>query len=224
MILIVKNATLEGPGLIGEILEKHNIEYKIFDLESGDGFPNPENYDAVIVLGGPDSATDNTFKIVQEISQIKHCLNIKKPYLGICLGMQLMVKANGGEIDDCEAEIGWGFDIDLTDAGKQDPLFEGLNETLPVFQLHGETVKLTNETLLATSDVEVQAIKLGNAYGIQGHLELNQEMFELWMKKDPDLIDLDYEKQMAQYHHLKFKYEETGRKLITNWLKISKIV
>lgn len=229
-ILIIKNVTAEGAGMCEEILQSRQIAYEIIDLEKAQLFPAPENYSAVIVCGGPDSANDETPKIQEELSRIKEILALKIPYLGICLGLQTLVKAAGGRVMESPIkEIGFrdpennNFTIELTPAGQDDPLFAGLNNNFPVFQLHGETVELTPDiTLLGTGKFcpnQIVHVAPGQ-YGLQCHFELTKEMFELWLQEDPDLKLLDPVQVRADYEAIKEKYEKVGRRLFENFLEI----
>jgi len=97
-ILIVKNNINEGPGMLEGILLQRAIKYTIIDLDKGQLIPPVEEYTAMVVLGGPDSANDNNEKMRHELAAIKKCIQLKKPYLGICLGLQTLVKAAGGQV------------------------------------------------------------------------------------------------------------------------------
>src|SRR5437868_5153250 len=97
-LLIVKNVSHEGPGLLDGIISEAGIAATVIDLDRGEAFPDPTPYKALIVLGGPDSANDDTPKMTHELSQIKVALEAQIPYLGICLGMQTLVKAAGGQV------------------------------------------------------------------------------------------------------------------------------
>ena len=72
--LIVKNITREGPGLLEELLDSYNFGYDIVDLDKGESFPDPSDYSAVIVMGGPDSANDTTPKMREELKRIKEAI------------------------------------------------------------------------------------------------------------------------------------------------------
>lgn len=229
-ILIIKNVTAEGAGTLEEILKSRQLAYEIIDLEKGEPFPSPENYSAVIVCGGPDSANDDTPKIKEELFRIKQILDLKIPYLGICLGLQTLVKAAGGKILKSPVkEVGFrdpennNFTIELTPEGQTDPIFAGLNNNFPVFQLHGETVELTpGITLLGTGKFcpnQIVRIFPGQ-YGLQCHFELTEAMFELWLREDPDLMLLDPVQVRADYESIKEEYEKVGKRLFENFLKI----
>jgi GMP synthase-like glutamine amidotransferase len=227
-ILIIKNVTAEGAGMLEDILKVRQIAYEIIDLEKAQPIPAPQNYQAVIVCGGPDSANDETPKIKEELASIKQILDLGIPYLGICLGLQTLVKAAGGKVMESPIkEIGFrdpedkSFTIELTPEGQADPLFKGLSNVFKVFQLHGETVELTPAmTLLGVGKFcPNQIVRVAPAqYGLQCHFELTREMFELWLNEDPDLKALDTEKVRADYEEIKGEYEKVGKKLFENWL------
>jgi len=230
-ILILKNETREGPGILGELINELRISNTVIDLHKGKVPANIENYGAVIVLGGPDSANDQTDKMTEELEFIRKILELGIPYLGICLGLQVMVKAAGGKVvkspvkevgfRDCNGDL---FSVELTQEGRHDALFSGLENSFTVFHLHGETVELNNKmTLLGTGKhYRNQIVRVGeNAYGIQCHFELTEEMFELWLKEDADLLALDPAALRRDLAELKEKYNSTGRKLFTSFLGIA---
>lgn len=230
-ILILKNITREGPGLLEEILKEQNIIYKVVDLTKDEKFPPPENYGAVAILGGPDSANDETVKMQEERNFVKTVLDNNIPYIGICLGLQILVKVAGGAVYKSPfKEIGFRdheshpFEvIMLTHVGEHDPLFEEMGENFRVFQLHGETVKLTPEMkqLAIGRLVKNQVVKIGEkAYGIQCHFELTPEMFEAWISEDPDLLKLDRNMLRSEFQAIQQEYNRVGRQLFKNFLKI----
>jgi GMP synthase-like glutamine amidotransferase len=232
-ILIIKNSTTEGPGLLEVLLRERKTGYSIIDLDSGDKLPPIDNQRAVVVLGGPDSANDENEKMRVELEFIRRILAVKIPYLGICLGLQTLVKAAGGTVIKSPVkEMGFRdpennlFTVDLTAEGRKDPLFNGLGNALYVFHLHGETIELVEGmTLLASGKFcRNQVVRVGeNAYGIQCHFELTGEMFEEWINTDRDLIRLDRRQLKKDYKFIEKDYIETGRLLLQNFLSIAGI-
>ena len=230
-ILIVKNITEEGPGLLEVLLNDLGIAYHVADLHQGHRFPSVENYAAIVVLGGPDSANDVNEKMENELSCIREAIFRNIPYLGICLGLQTLVKAAGGQVlkslmkeGGFTGPDGNRFSVELTEKGKQDPLFKGLEHSFNVFHLHGETVELTMDcTLLAVGKFcRNQIVRVGtHAYGIQCHFELTPEMFEIWINEDPDLLKLDKEVLRSDFETIKTNYTRVGRQLFQNFLKIA---
>ncbi|HET6559861.1 MAG TPA: type 1 glutamine amidotransferase [Prolixibacteraceae bacterium] len=230
-ILIVKNSTEEGPGLLEDLLIERGISYRIADLQKGEPFPSVENYKAIVVLGGPDSANDENQKMATEQQRIREILAARIPYLGICLGLQTLVKAAGGKVVQSPLkEVGFRgpdgdyFSVELTPEGMHDRLFKGLGHSLMVFHLHGETVDLTaHMTLLGAGKFcRNQIVKIGdNAYGLQCHFELTEPMFESWISEDPDLLQLESNALRADLKIIKDAYSQTGRQLFLNFLEIA---
>lgn len=238
-VLIVQNITREGPGLLGRLLHEVAVDYDIVNLDKGDLFPDPTHYAALVLLGGPDSANDKTAKMQAELKQVKKAFDAGVPYLGICLGLQVGVKVMGGEVVKSPVkEIGLSTpegvpysvsltNLALTTLGKKDPLFVGLRNHFRVFQLHGETVELTeNMQLLAIGqDCPNQIVKFRrNAYGIQSHFELTREMLAEWLKADPDLNPLGEQKVMAEFDAIEEVYTITGLSLLRNFLHVADLI
>lgn len=230
-ILIIQNITREGPGILSQIISNKNIEFDLIDLSTEGIIPDISKYAALIVLGGPDSANDNDSKMSSELELIKKSRELKIPYLGICLGLQTLVKTMGGAIRKNEVpEVGFKepngnpYFITLTSEGKSDPIFEGLGEKFRVFHLHGETVDLTSDMiLLGTGETcKNQIVKIGeNAYGLQCHFELTEEMLNVWLAQDPDLLKLNKEEVIKDWKEIKEEYINTGKTLFNNFFKIA---
>ena len=230
-ILIVKNVPREGAGLIEEVLREEAVAFDIIDLDEGAVWPDVTRYRALIVLGGPDSANDDTPKMTQELQHVRTALDAKIPYLGICLGLQVLVKAGGGGVVKSPLkEVGFRdpenhvFDVALSDEGREDPLFRDIQSPFHVFQLHGETVEPT--ALMVVLGVgrycRNQVVRVApNAYGVQFHNELTPEMFEAWCTEDEDLRRLDREQLRTEYSALKDDLEKTGKQLIRNFLRLT---
>ncbi len=237
-VLIVQNITHEGPGLIARMLEEVAVPYDIVDLSKGEVFPDPTSYKALIVMGGPDSANDMTDKIQAELQQVKRALDANIPYLGICLGLQLAIKANGGKVVKGVKEIGLRnaegvpyhvslTEIALTTSGKKDALFLGLRNDFRVFQLHGETVELLDDMkLLATGrECRNQIVTIQpKAYGIQSHFELTMEMLKEWLTVDEDLSKLDKQHVIDEFASIEEVYTLVGLSIFRNFLHIAGIL
>jgi GMP synthase-like glutamine amidotransferase len=121
----------------------------------------------------------------QEDLFIKESIQRGKTVLGICLGAQLIAKALGAKVTKAPVkEIGW-YDVSLTKVGSHDPLFSRFPKSFPAFQWHEDTFDIPSAgKLIITSDlVPHQAFRYGeNAYGLQFHLEVTEQMIRDWMK------------------------------------------
>ncbi len=232
-ILIVKNITRETAAGMQPLIQAHHDSFDVVDLDLGQSFPDPREYRAVIVLGGPDSANDQTEKMQQEIVRVQEVLAAGIPYLGICLGLQVLVKAAGGEVvkSSCK-EVGFRdpqgefFTVELTDSGRRDVLLKGVSPVFKTFELHGEMVQLTSsmELLGKGRFCEVQIVKVAErAYGFQCHFEATWEWLQLLLQKDPDLRRLDPEAVGADYVAIQSEYQQTATQIVQNFLAMAGI-
>ena len=230
-IWFVKNMTHEAAGSLSLIAAKEKIPYELADLHQGDPFPAVIPGQAVVVLGGPDSANDTTPKILKELEALRKCLRDGIPCLGICLGLQLLVKAAGGtvfrnpvpEIGFRDSGGGW-FEMEKTADGKKDPLLAEIPDPCKVFQLHGEAVSLTSSmTCLARGrDCENQIVKIQErVYGIQGHVELSERMFEDWLEADGALRKRNARELRRDFAVVRRDLEQSSEVLFKNFLRIS---
>jgi GMP synthase-like glutamine amidotransferase len=227
--LIVQNIAREKPGIIGSMLAENGISSQIIDADSDAELPEPTGYSAVIILGGPDSANDDTLKIRRQLAFAKNAVAGNIPYLGICLGMQILVRGCGGSVRQHTAkEIGWRdpqarFNaMSLTANGKRDRLFKNVPNELKVFQLHSETVELTNGMALLAEGAfcRNQAVRVGRrAYGFQGHLELTEEMLWQWLAEEPDLAGMDKAAILSDFKMISMEYALSARRIFGNFLK-----
>lgn len=230
-VLIVQNTISERPGLIQKVLQERGIPYQIANIELGDSFPELSEFKATIILGGPDSANDQTIKMIGEINKIREILSKNMPYLGICLGMQALVKAYDGKVFKSPVkETGFRgpdgefFKINLTEMGKEDPFLDGVKPEVNIFQLHSETVEIHDKVSLLGEGqfCRNQIVKVGNnGYGVQGHFELTEPLFNIWLNEDPDLSALDRQRLISDFQLCKDNYEKTGRTIFNNFLKIA---
>lgn len=230
-LLIIQNISREGPGLLARTLKNEGLAFDAVDLDMGQPLPKPNGYKAAVILGGPNSANDDTVKMNNELAFIQQVLDLQIPYLGICLGLQTLVKAAGGKVlPSAIKEVGFinpsgdQHTVTKTEVGRTDPLLSGLPSKLNVFQLHGETVELTPSMIvLATGKFcRNQIVRVADkAYGIQSHFELTQEMLATWAAQDPDLIPLGNDKLQADFAAIEQSYAAIGEVLFKNFLNIA---
>jgi len=186
-VLIAKHVDVEGPGLIEDCLQQAKIPHQVLSLVSGSSLPKLDHFTHIVILGGPMSVyEEDRYPFLREEDLfIKEAIQRGKSILGICLGAQLIAKALGARVYKAPVkEIGW-HDVSLTRIGSVDPFFSQLPKTFSVFQWHEDTFEIPHSAILiATSSlVPYQAFRYGdNAYGLQFHLEVTQEMIRGWME------------------------------------------
>jgi GMP synthase (glutamine-hydrolysing) len=133
------------------------------------------------MFGGPMSANDGEEFVRRETEWLKVPLSENRPFLGICLGAQMLVNHLGGKVEghgEGLVEIGW-YPIKATEAGEALMKWPDM-----VYQFHREGFSLPKDaTLLATAETYPnQAFRYGeNAWGIQFHAELTQMMMQRWV-------------------------------------------
>ena len=182
-VLIILHQELSSPGRIGRLLR--NLGYPLDIRRPRFGDPLPDSLDAhagAIVFGGPMSANDPDPFIAREIKWIEVALREEAPFLGICLGAQMLARALGQRVDphpDDHVEMGY-YPIWPTDDG--DAL---LTEPFPrwVYHWHSEGFRLPAGavSLARGEDFECQAFRHGpRAFGLQFHPEVTYAMICRW--------------------------------------------
>ncbi len=222
MVLIVQYNTIETAGYFIKILQKYGVDYNIIDLEKGDKLPKNFTHSHLICMGGYDSVYDDIFRINTEMEFIRESIDKNIPYFGVCLGAQFLAKIANAEVCRCEKGE-HGFKEYKNFIIKDDPIFYGFDKSeFHNFHIHNDCIK-TNEHLVQLckgNDYDVQMIKFkDNCYGIQGHIEIEEDKLQIWLKADKDLKKLDYELELKRYHQLKNELESTAEIFISNFLK-----
>ena len=98
-------------------------------LQSGEKIPNPDNFNTLIMMGGPMSVNEDEIYpyIKEEEKLVRDFISKGKKILGVCLGAQIMAKALGAKVyTGPQKEIGWYY-IDLTEEGMKDLLMKSLS-------------------------------------------------------------------------------------------------
>ncbi|MDA9981449.1 type 1 glutamine amidotransferase [Gammaproteobacteria bacterium] len=186
-ILVLQHIAIEHPGIFRSFLMKDGITWQAVQLDAGEPIPALDGYDALWVMGGPMDVwqKEQYSWLAPEVSVIGEAVvDRKMPYLGLCLGHQLLAEALGGRVGPSDRpEIGI-LDVGLTDSGKRNPLFEGLPHTFRCLQWHSaEVVEAPAgiDVLASTEACRVQAISVnGNALGLQYHVEITGQTVPEW--------------------------------------------
>jgi hypothetical protein len=163
--LVFQHIAVEHPGIFRELMRKDGIVWDTVELDAGEPIPALSAYDALLVFGGPMD-------------------DMRRPFLGVCLGHQLLAAALGGIVGRmARPEVGV-VSLRLTPAGRADPLFRGLAQPMTCVQWHGAEVKHLPEhasVLVENEACPIQAMRVyDHAYGLQYHIEVDERTIDEW--------------------------------------------
>lgn len=233
--LVLQHFHENPPGRVGNLLDKHAIPYHLIHVGQ-DTLPNPSEYGAIIVLGGTQHLYNRSsypYAVHEEI-YIQRAIQQRVPYLGMCLGGQLLANTFKAPIRKLPKEHIGFLKIHFTEAGQKDPLYHGLPGYQQAFQWHEDCFELPLGAveLAYHQDGANQAFRyLDHAYGLQYHIELTEDMLDLWLH-DPTLkkefIDEygieQYQKTEREAVELYPTYASHATTLVENFLHISKLI
>jgi GMP synthase (glutamine-hydrolysing) len=184
--------------------------------------PRPlDSYDAVLVFGGavhPDQDGRYTW-LRDEVEWLQGVLSRRVPTLGICLGSQLVARAAGTWVRPLEEpEVGW-YEVELTEAGAEDPVLSALPRRFEAFQWHHYEHGLPDGAVpLARNSACLQGFRLGEAcWGVQFHPEVTEPQLERWIGDESDL-PTDRERLRAETRERIGSWNELGRRLCRSFL------
>ena len=185
-ILIVLHQEHSTPGRVGRLLRERGHRLDIRRPRYGDPLPDTlEHHAGAVIFGGPMSANDPDDFVKAEIDWLDVPLREAKPYLGLCLGAQMLAKHLGGRVwvhPEGRAEIGY-YPLVPTEAGEALGDTWGIRWPSHVYHWHREGFDCPPgaDTLATGDDFPTQAIRVGpSAFGFQFHPEVTHAMICRW--------------------------------------------
>jgi len=188
-VIILQHIKIEDPGYIKDLMLKDGVSLSTIELDEGEKIPNNLSvYDAMFCMGGPmDTWMEKDYPwLVDEKKKIKEfVVDLQKPYLGFCLGCQLLGEVIGGNVVKSNyPEIGM-LNINFLGSKNDDLLFSKFPDNITTLQWHSYEVQdLENidVTLIASSpETKYQIFRYKNhAYGIQFHIEVKKTTVGEW--------------------------------------------
>lgn len=184
-VLVLQHIACEPPGVYEDVLRDRGCTLHRVELDEGELLPDWREFDAIVAMGGPMSVNDDAELpwLSTEKRAIGDAVRSGTAYFGACLGVQLLAASLGAAVyPGPSPEVGI-LPVTLTDAGRDDPVFQGLPAEFLTLQWHGDTFDLPHGAVaLAGSPAYAnQAFSWGErAYGIQFHLEVDSQLAHEW--------------------------------------------
>ena len=227
MLHIIQNDPQVPPGNIAENLAAAGIMYVVHHPYTGDPLPEVRDVSALIVMGGAMGAgDDDRHPFLRDLKIfIKTVVEAGIPYLGVCLGGQLLAAALGARVASNRWEELGSLPVTLTGAGREDLLFSGLPAEIDTFQWHHDSFDIpAGGVLLASSPAcPHQAFRVGDcAWGTQFHPEVTESIIRDWCAWDSataarldDLLD--------DFRRVESGYRTIARQMLTNFLAAARL-
>lgn len=228
MVHIIQNDGKVPPGIVADELGRLGVEQRIVRLHRDEALPELSAVSALIVLGGGMGANDDErHPFLTALKRfIARALERDIPYLGICLGGQLLSLVTGGELASGSSGERGTYSIILTDEGRGDRLFHGMGHGFISFQWHDDSFSIPPEgTRLAfTGTCHNQAFRGGRrAWGLQFHPEVNREIVAEWSSCTPQSAVRSGE-YVAAFREWEEEYVLAGRRLVENFVRIAELM
>ena len=189
-IIVLQHIKVEDPGYIKDLMLKDGVNLTTIELDEVEQIPSDlSSYDAMLCMGGPmDTWMEKEYPwLIEEKKRIKEfVIDLEKPFLGFCLGCQLLGEVVGGNVVKSDPiEIGM-LDVDLKDSRIQDRIFNEFPDKIKALQWHSyEVQNLENNKYISiiasSSSTKYQIFKYKeHAYGIQFHVEIKNTTVNDW--------------------------------------------
>jgi GMP synthase-like glutamine amidotransferase len=192
VVTVLHHLDKSSLGHVGAPLRAAGLELDERVLLHGGELPEPGTHDGLVVLGGDQSAVDADADplLAREAQLLRDSVDAGVPVLGICLGGQLLAHALGGRVRHVGRVVEWRS-LRKTPAAQGDPLFGVLPEPVPALHWTEDVFDAPPgaDVLVEPAPAGVAAFRLGSAWAIQYHPDVDRAVLDGWL--------VDYGDQVA---------------------------
>jgi GMP synthase (glutamine-hydrolysing) len=223
-VAILQHEPETGLGRFADLFADSGVDYEV--LFTRGRLPDPLAFDAALCLGGSLGAYDDG--LLPARRWVRSAVGSGLPYLGVCLGGQLLASALGAHVGPGSAEMGV-HKIFLTDAAAKDPLFDGLPGCLDVFGWHGDCFELPRGAVPLAGSVACtyEAFRFGvAAYALQFHPEVRTEDLARWRnvpgyRRLLDESGREWEDVVRELERASVALDDLAAQLVERWLHLA---
>jgi len=220
MLHIIQNDPEVPPG---NIIDNLTIPFAINHPYRGDALPEPGQISALIVMGGAMGANDDVrHPFLSDLKNlIRTVVAARTPYLGICLGGQLLAAVLGAKVASHRWEESGTLDVFLTQDGKADRLFRNIPDLFSTFQWHHDSFDIPYGGVLLASSTACpnQAFRVGDsAWGLQFHPEVTEKIIRDWCAWDRSTVARAAE-LVDEFSSGAENYQTVSKQLLDNFLQ-----
>jgi GMP synthase-like glutamine amidotransferase len=231
-VLVLQHIACEPPGVFEDVLRERAHELTRVELDEGDPLPEGQ-WDAIVAMGGPMSVNDEAEHpwLVAEKAAIASHVRAGRPFWGSCLGAQLLAAALGARVYAGPAPEVGVLAVELTEAGRDDPVLGSLPSSIDTLQWHGDTFDLPEGAVLLAGSPAYphQAFRYGRAaYGVQFHVEVTPEMAREWAQVPAYVAALEQTLGagaapglFAEFDQAAEGMQEIARRMFARWLDVA---
>jgi GMP synthase (glutamine-hydrolysing) len=222
-IVVLQHEPETGLGAFAALLKEAHVDYAVVETLQGP-LPEPGGFDGAIALGGSLNAYDPL--LLETRRWIRNGVVRGLPFLGVCLGGQLLASVLGATVErQAQPELGL-HDLYLTDAARRDPLFSGLPGRLAVFGWHEDRLELPRGAVPLAGSVACtyQAFRFGAAaYGLQFHPEVRAGDLANWARVPGyrrllDAAGVTPDHPAGELERATPRLDKHARQLLNRWL------
>jgi GMP synthase-like glutamine amidotransferase len=225
MLAIIQNDPEVPPGIVETELQRLGVAFTVVHPYRGEKLPDYASISAVIVLGGAMGANDDAKHpfLIDLKEYIRVLVEREIPYLGICLGGQLLAAALGAEVAANRYPEQGTVSVTLTAEALGDRLFEGLGPDFVTFQWHNDSFSIPRRgvRLAFSAACPNQAFRVGSrAWGLQFHPEVDAGIVGNWSSWTVETAARTND-FLAAYRSSEAEYCTVSRKIVENFTAIA---